>query len=78
MRILTQLLTIAALFAPVCNAMGQSVGDVVAYAALIATPTAGVGFDVQWGHMAGHGGSVNILPRSRPANGAAGTRRRGS
>lgn len=77
MRTLRRLLVAVALCAPAKSATAQSIGDVVAYAALIATPTAGVspvarqwmtsaaqtgvGADVQWGHVSGDGGSINTF-----------------
>jgi hypothetical protein len=77
MRTLTRALTVAALLAPVCSAAAQSFSDAVAYTALITTPTAGVapsakqwmlseprtgiGADLQWGHVAEEGVSINTL-----------------
>jgi len=77
MRTLTRILATAALCAPAMSAAAQSLGDIAAYVALAATPTAGVapiarpwmsiasqrgvGVDAQWGHMSVEGASINTF-----------------
>lgn len=73
----TKLLVAVVLCAPAMSARAQSIGDVVAFAALVGTPTAGVspvarqwmssvpqtriGVDAQWGHVSGNGTSINTI-----------------
>lgn len=77
MNRLTGFIMLAALIVPVGSAMGQSEGSGIAYLALVGTPTAGVapvarqwmlaepragvGADVQWGHVSADGGNLDTF-----------------